>query len=60
MSTINKEVKKEVIRLQEKTPASNKKKSYQIRKAIISLVEDAIKKDDTSTLINILPSLRRM
>jgi len=60
MSAINKEVKKEVIRLREKTPTSSKKKKHNVREAMISLVTDALKKDDTATLVNILPSLRRM
>ena len=60
MSTIKKKVKKEVIRLQEETPASNKRKKHSVREAMISLATDALKKDDTATLANILPSLRRM
>ena len=57
MSTINKEVKKEIKRLK---TASDKRKKHGVREAMISLVTDALKKDDTATLVNILPSLRRM
>ena len=57
MSTINKEVKKEIKRLKS---ASNKRKKHGVHEGIISLVTDALKKDDIATLVNILPLLRRM
>ena len=57
MSTINKAAKKEIKRLK---TASNKREKHSVRDAMISLATDALKKGDITTLINILPSLRRM